>query len=116
MTAGASRQGVMLGLGVAIAAYLLSDFVNWFVYVCIYNRAVRTMHFDGYFLKNIPVPRHYVFAKLDSLGRLLSERPRSEALWRELNGVVFEAFGIPQEMAAAISDGRNARWSPRSGE
>jgi hypothetical protein len=35
---------------------LHSDFVNWFVYSVIYNKAIRTMHFDQYFLNKIPLP------------------------------------------------------------
>lgn len=94
----------------AIAAYLMSDIVNWFVYVCIYNRAVRTMHFDGYFLRKIPVPKTNLFGVLDRHGKALSEEPRNEALWGQLNDVVYAAFGVPPDLAAAISNGRNPRW------
>ena len=38
----------------ALTGYLSSNLINWFVYVCVFNRAVRTMHFDGYVLRKIP--------------------------------------------------------------
>ncbi|WP_428938701.1 Eco57I restriction-modification methylase domain-containing protein [Fontivita pretiosa] len=94
----------------AIAAFLMSDIVNWFVYVCIYNRAVRTMHFDGYFLRKIPVPKTDLFGILDQHGKALSEEPRNKALWGQLNDVVYAAFGVPSDLAIAISKGRKPRW------
>ena len=35
---------------------LHSEPINWFVYSVVYNRAIRTMHFDQYFLDKIPLP------------------------------------------------------------
>ena len=43
----------------AILALLHSSPVNWLVYAIIYNRAIRTMHFDQYFLDKIPLPRDW---------------------------------------------------------
>jgi hypothetical protein len=40
----------------AVLALLHSDTVNWLVYSVVYNRAIRTMHFDQYFLNKIPLP------------------------------------------------------------
>jgi hypothetical protein len=39
-----------------LLALLHSRLVNWFVYSVIYNKAIRTMHFDQYFLDKIPLP------------------------------------------------------------
>ena len=39
-----------------LCALLHSKLVNWLVYSLIYNKAVRTMHFDQYFLNKIPLP------------------------------------------------------------
>jgi hypothetical protein len=41
----------------AVLALLQSKLVNWYVYLFVYNRAVRTMHFDQYFLDKIPLPQ-----------------------------------------------------------
>ena len=35
---------------------LHSDLINWFVYTVVYSKAIRTMHFDQYFLDKIPLP------------------------------------------------------------
>lgn len=40
----------------AVLALLHSRLVNWYVYTFVYNRAVRTMHFDQCFLDKIPLP------------------------------------------------------------
>jgi len=97
----------------ALVAYLMSDLINWFVHVCIYNSAVRTMHFDGYFLKKIPTPSRKCFGVLDTVGRALSDDPDSKTLWRELNSVVYNAFGVPNELAAVIAASRKPRWPTR---
>jgi hypothetical protein len=38
---------------------LHASFVNWYVYAVIYNQAIRTMHFDQYFLNKIPLPANW---------------------------------------------------------
>jgi hypothetical protein len=43
----------------AILALLHSDVVNWFVSSAVYNQAIRTMHFDQYFLDKIPLPKSF---------------------------------------------------------
>ncbi len=40
-----------------LLALLHSRLINWFVYSVVYNKAIRTMHFDQYFLNKIPLPR-----------------------------------------------------------
>jgi len=39
-----------------ISSLLNAKFVSWFVYLFIYNKAIRDMHFDEYFVKNIILP------------------------------------------------------------
>ncbi|HEV7223056.1 MAG TPA: N-6 DNA methylase [Pirellulales bacterium] len=39
-----------------LCGLLHSRLVNWLVYSLIYNKAIRTMHFDQYFLDKIPLP------------------------------------------------------------
>ena len=39
-----------------LCALLHSSLVNWLVYSLVYNKAIRTMHFDQYFLNKIPLP------------------------------------------------------------
>jgi hypothetical protein len=60
-----------------VLGLLHTDFVNWYVYTVIYNQAVRTMHFDQYFLNKIPLPRDWQ--------RLLGDlSPLSQAMERSL--------------------------------
>lgn len=46
----------------AVLALLHSEPVNWLVYGVVYNRAIRTMHFDQYFLNKIPLPANWTAA------------------------------------------------------
>ena len=39
-----------------VLGLLHTRLVNWLIYTAVYNRAVRTMHFDQYFLNKIPLP------------------------------------------------------------
>jgi len=39
-----------------ISLLLNSKFISWFVYLFIYNKAIRDMHFDEYFVKGIVLP------------------------------------------------------------
>jgi hypothetical protein len=94
----------------ALAGLLMSDLVNWFVYVCVYNRAVRTMHFDGCFLRKVPVPVVERLSSLDEACRELWRRPDREAGWKELNRRVYRLYDVPGEAARKISAGRKPRW------
>jgi len=39
-----------------ILGCLNSSFVSWYSYLFIYNKAIRTMHFDSYYIGKIPIP------------------------------------------------------------
>lgn len=41
----------------AVAILLNSQFVNWYMYFLIFNRAIRNMNLDGYFLRRLIAPR-----------------------------------------------------------
>lgn len=69
----------------AVLALLNSRLVNWYVYTFVYNRAVRTMHFDQCFLDKIPLP-----ARLDEHAAALAEAAR-------------RATSLTQAWCAAIS-------------
>ena len=80
--------------GAFLAAYLQSDLVNWFVYVAIYNRACRTMHFDNFAVKRIPLPERSAWPAIGAAAERLRDEPRDAERWRRLNALVFDAFGI----------------------
>lgn len=41
-----------------LTALLNTQFVNWFVYFSIFNRAIRDMHLDRYFLEHVVLPKN----------------------------------------------------------
>ncbi len=78
-----------------VAGLLMSDLINWFVYVCVYNRAVRTMHLDNYFLEKILLPT----AKLDGIGEAAQRVEAtlgSPEAWGLLNDEVYRAYRVPE--------------------
>ncbi len=44
---------------IGLLGLLHCELINWLVYGAIYNKAVRTMHFDQYFLNKIPLPAEW---------------------------------------------------------
>ncbi len=93
-----------------VTAYLLSDLVNWYVHVCIYNKAVRTMHFDGYFLNKIPIPSTSTFQALSDIGKNIMSKGSSMELWDELNSIVFNSFEVDNRSRSQIQETRKQRY------
>ncbi|WP_415383520.1 Eco57I restriction-modification methylase domain-containing protein [Halosimplex sp. TS25] len=54
----------------ALAVLLNTQFVNWFVYLSIFNRAIRDMHLDSYFLEHLVLPTEISAAESDLLDDL----------------------------------------------
>lgn len=94
----------------ALCGLLMSDLVNWFIYTCVYNRAVRTMHFDGYFLRKISIPSAFPFAELDDVCRDLERCPKSEGAWKAANQLVYDAFGVSAYLRKYVSEMHKPRW------
>jgi hypothetical protein len=88
----------------AVLALLHSELVNWFVYAVVYNKAIRTMHFDQYFLDKIPLPVEFekVQEKLAAVARkrLASSRSDLEKLvfCRQIDKLVATAYGLPADL------------------
>lgn len=93
-----------------LAGLLMSDLLNWYVHVCIYNRAIRTMHFDDCFLSKIPVPPAHKLARLEPYARCVEENPDAAASWLELNRSVFDLYGIPPDLRVYVSSLHKPRW------
>jgi hypothetical protein len=94
----------------AIAAYLMSNFVAWFVYSCIYNKAIRTMHFDNYFIGRIPAASEECFRHLDDVGRALERAPRDGTSWRQLNELVYGDFQLAEHFRTRLDLTHKPRW------
>jgi len=56
----------------AIVGILTSKMLNWLIYRLIYNKAIRTMHFDQYFLDKIPIPTSLLKIS-DEIGTIVNE-------------------------------------------
>ena len=67
----------------------------WFVYSVIYNKAIRTMHFDQYFLNKIPLPPDHreLLGKLTPLA-IAAEAEDHEAIGA-IDALVNAAYGVP---------------------
>ncbi|MGE0538080.1 MAG: N-6 DNA methylase [Pirellulales bacterium] len=78
----------------AVLALLQSQLVNWYVYTFVYNRAVRTMHFDQYFLDKIPLPE-----RLDDYAAALAAAARRAT---EITAARPAAVGYDRTLSSAI--------------
>jgi hypothetical protein len=92
----------------ALSVLLNTQFANWFVYFCIFNRAIRDMHLDAYFLDHLVLPTELSADELDLLDGLYGllaitgtavehdELPAAAATYEELqsvaNAVTYELY------------------------
>jgi hypothetical protein len=86
-----------------LLALLHSRLVNWFVYSVIYNKAIRTMHFDQYFLDKIPLPTGHE----ELLQRLA-------ALSGEMEQIELRLSEIESELSAELIEGSGAKPSRKA--
>ncbi len=100
----------------AVVAYLSSNFANWYVYVCVFNRAIRTMHFDGFVLRKLPVPDALEASQLDRVGRDLSNDPKEPRYWHELNEIVYDSVGFTPAQRVHIESQHQPRWAEGRGD
>jgi predicted RNA methylase len=82
----ADRRANLSGL----LALLHSELINWVVHAAVYNKAIRTMHFDQYFLDKIPLPEDWP----ELLERLASETAIVQAATAALNRLAARAASI----------------------
>jgi len=72
-----------------VLAFLNSKFVSWFAYTFIFNKAVRTMDFDDYYVGKIPIfpaskdEQKSIVALVESLLKLTKNLVGSKAEFRE---------------------------------
>ncbi|MEM4712749.1 MAG: hypothetical protein QXI78_06905 [Archaeoglobaceae archaeon] len=74
----------------SLSVILNSRFVSWFTYVFIYNKAVRDMHFDEYFVKRILLPKSkdYALLVLARIGEYLHFSNATEERRTELREII----------------------------
>jgi hypothetical protein len=54
----------------ALSVLFNTQFVNWFVYYSIFNRAIRDMHLDSYFLERVVLPETFTKTNCSVLDQL----------------------------------------------
>ncbi|MBE7545921.1 MAG: class I SAM-dependent DNA methyltransferase [Planctomycetia bacterium] len=91
-----------------ILALLNSTFVSWYTYKFIYCAAIRTMHFDNYYVGKIPIPKishkdqRPVTILVDQILAANQECPDADtsALERQIDQMVYKLYDLtPEEIA-----------------
>lgn len=104
-----------------LLAVLNSSLAAWFYYYLVYNRAVRTMHFDAYYAGKLPlkVPgplRHQALTSL--VDELIAEArqaprsrltPRGAEIYRALDDALFDLYMLTSQQRQLISDAIGTR-------
>ena len=107
-----------------VLAILNSQLASWFYYWFVYNRAVRTMHFDKYYIDKLPVKDIDLKAQqpfITLVDKILAakkkdtsadtslpvrDRTQTGALEHQIDQMVYELYGLtPEEIS--IVEGRN---------
>ncbi|HSJ57130.1 MAG TPA: hypothetical protein VLC95_08110, partial [Anaerolineae bacterium] len=92
-----------------LVALLNSSFARWYFYFVIYNRAVRTMHFDAPYAGKLPVPAA-AGGEIDTVCSLAEELARVQEgeetkyflhgqhpAYDALDGAIFRLYGLSDE-------------------
>lgn len=87
----------------AIAGLLMTDLVNWFVYVGVFNRAIRTMHFDGFCLKKIPAPPTSFAVSFHAAACRIEADPADSREWQTLNDIAFDAYRVSKASRTLVA-------------
>ncbi len=88
-----------------VLAILNSQLASWFYYWFVYNRAIRTMHFDKYYIGKLPIKdidlkaQQPLIALVDQI--LAAKKQNSQAdtthLERQIDRLVYELHGLTDE-------------------
>lgn len=96
-----------------ILALLNSTFVSWYTYKFVYCAAIRTMHFDNYYIGKIPIPKishkdqRPVITLVDQILTSKQKDPDTDtsALERQIDQMVYKLYDLtPDEIE--IVEGR----------
>jgi len=98
-----------------VLALLNSKLASWFYYWFIYNRAIRTMHFDGYYMGKLPVKKVSMaeqepfISTVDNILAAKKENPQADtAHWeQEIDNLVYNLYGLTEEEIKIIENNVN---------
>jgi len=100
-----------------VLALLNSKLASWFYYWFIYNRAIRTMHFDSYYMGKLPVKKigmaeqEPFVSMVDKILAAKKENPEADTsrLEEEIDNLVYKLYGLTEEEIEIIEN--NAKKS-----
>ena len=93
-----------------VLAILNSQLASWFYYWFVYNRAIRTMHFDKYYIDKLPVKdidlkaQQPFIALVDQILSLKQKDPQADtsALEKQIDVMVYKLYGLTYEEVKII--------------
>ena len=97
---------------VFISALFNSKLINWYAYKFIFCSAIRTMHFDNYYVGKIPIPRIAaaqqapILQIADSILAIKKADPTADTAEEEavIDKLVYELYGLTEEEIAVVED------------
>lgn len=87
-----------------VAAVLNSTLASWFFSELVFCRAVRTMHFDGYYAGKLPlaVPSAEAVDDADALSRVCANAGSRKRVQQLIDGVIFRAYEVTEAQQAFL--------------
>ncbi len=99
-----------------LCALINSSFVRWYLYFVVFNRAVRTMHFDAPYMGNIPIPKAEspLISQVERLALEMEHKAAQgdkyylhgqESVYDRIDELVFQMFELsPAERREVLRD------------
>ncbi len=95
-------------------ALLNSKLINWFVYLFIYGKAIRTMHFDNVITTRLPIPAEIkpdVFQEIELITKSIISNKCSISqindLENRLNSLIYAIYNLNDEEISIIEPNSN---------
>jgi len=89
-------------------AILNSSLINWYTYLFIYSKAIRTMHFDNPSSSRIPFPKNYFLMQKKTekiVDKILSKKENNEdttAKEREIDVMVYKLYELTYDEVLVV--------------
>lgn len=108
-----------------VLAILNSHLASWFYYWFVYNRAVRTMHFDKYYIGKLPIKdidfklqqpfislvnQILAIAKDSDYLESPAKQDKVKEYERQIDQMVYELYGLTEEEIKIVEGGINVRF------
>ena len=93
-----------------VLAILNSQLASWFYYWFVYNRAVRTMHFDKYYIDKLPIKKidledqQPFITLVDQILTAKQKDPNADTLTleKQIDQMVYKLYGLTEEEIAIV--------------